>query len=185
MIQLQGVSYTYPGSASAALREIDLTVPDGEWLLLAGPSGGGKSTLLVSPERSCPACPGRRHPRRRSSRWPRACKRSGPGVEPAGGDGLPESRVTVVHAAGGEDVAFGCENLGFPPLETQEPRGASPRAAFAVCLAEPRGVQSLGRPETAVGDRRGLGDGLSNAPVGRADQRPRRGKPRGVALCPA
>ena len=47
MIQLQGVSYTYPASASAALREIDLTVPDGEWLLLAGPSGGGKSTLFI------------------------------------------------------------------------------------------------------------------------------------------
>ena len=64
MIQLQGVSYTYPDSACPALREIDLTVPDGEWLLLAGPSGGGKSTLLYLLERARPARPGRRSPRR-------------------------------------------------------------------------------------------------------------------------
>ena len=46
MIHLQGVSYTYPDSPYPAIEGIDLIVPDGEWLLLAGPSGGGKSTLL-------------------------------------------------------------------------------------------------------------------------------------------
>ena len=46
MIQLHGVSYAYPDAPRPALQEIDLAVPDGEWVLLAGPSGGGKSTLL-------------------------------------------------------------------------------------------------------------------------------------------
>jgi len=45
MIRLSAVSYTYPDAAGPALAEIDLTVNEGEWVLLAGPSGCGKSTL--------------------------------------------------------------------------------------------------------------------------------------------
>ena len=119
MIQLQGVSYTYPGSASAALREIDLTVPDGEWLLLAGPSGGGKSTLLYLLNGLIPHVLGgevrgdvhvdglvpANVPVRELSR------RVGTVFQ------NPEAQLFMLRA--GEDVAFGCENLGFRPLETQ------------------------------------------------------------------
>jgi energy-coupling factor transport system ATP-binding protein len=119
MIQLQGVSYTYPGSASAALREIDLTVQDGEWLLLAGPSGGGKSTLLyllnglathvlggdirgdVQVDGIVPANVSVRE----------LSRRVGTVFQNA------ESQLFMLRV--GEDVAFGCENLGFPPAETQ------------------------------------------------------------------
>jgi energy-coupling factor transporter ATP-binding protein EcfA2 len=46
MIELNGVTYYYPGQKVPALHNLWLKVPPGEFLLVAGPSGAGKSTLL-------------------------------------------------------------------------------------------------------------------------------------------
>lgn len=46
MIQLQGVGKVYPGSDIPAVADLDLSVPEGEILVLVGPSGCGKSTTL-------------------------------------------------------------------------------------------------------------------------------------------
>ena len=39
-------SRTYPGTTRPAVDQLDLTVNDGEFLVLVGPSGCGKSTSL-------------------------------------------------------------------------------------------------------------------------------------------
>ncbi len=46
MIELNGVTYYYPGQKVPALHNLWLKVSPGEFLLVAGPSGAGKSTLL-------------------------------------------------------------------------------------------------------------------------------------------
>ncbi|MGH2866789.1 MAG: energy-coupling factor ABC transporter ATP-binding protein, partial [Solirubrobacteraceae bacterium] len=46
MLELEQVSYTYPGADCAALRDVTLEIPAGQLVVLAGDSGSGKSTLL-------------------------------------------------------------------------------------------------------------------------------------------
>jgi ATP-binding cassette, subfamily B, bacterial PglK len=45
-LRLDRVSYTYPGGAKPAVKDVSLTVPFGQTLALVGASGSGKSTLV-------------------------------------------------------------------------------------------------------------------------------------------
>jgi energy-coupling factor transporter ATP-binding protein EcfA2 len=46
VLALERLTYTYPGAAAPALVDVTLRVEEGELVVLAGRSGGGKSTLL-------------------------------------------------------------------------------------------------------------------------------------------
>ncbi len=47
MIQVEHVTHRYPGSATDALRDVSLRLPEGAVSGLLGPNGAGKSTLLA------------------------------------------------------------------------------------------------------------------------------------------
>lgn len=44
-VQFEGVSFRYPGSERAALRELDLLIPAGQTVAIVGANGAGKTTL--------------------------------------------------------------------------------------------------------------------------------------------
>jgi len=46
MIRVEELSFAYPKAAGPVLRGVNLSIPEGEAVLVVGPSGGGKSTLL-------------------------------------------------------------------------------------------------------------------------------------------
>jgi ATP-binding cassette subfamily B protein len=46
-VALRGVTLTYPGTSSPALREVDLEVAAGRTVALVGPSGSGKTSLVA------------------------------------------------------------------------------------------------------------------------------------------
>jgi energy-coupling factor transport system ATP-binding protein len=54
-LQLERVSFTYPDATTPALREISLSVRQGEMVVIMGASGAGKSTLVKCLNRVIPA----------------------------------------------------------------------------------------------------------------------------------
>jgi ABC-type multidrug transport system fused ATPase/permease subunit len=45
-LRFEGVCFTYPGRATPAVQDVDLTLRPGEHVAIVGPTGGGKTTLL-------------------------------------------------------------------------------------------------------------------------------------------
>ncbi|MBM9833300.1 ATP-binding cassette domain-containing protein, partial [Enterococcus faecalis] len=45
IIELKNLSFKYDAQAEPTLKNLDLTIYEGEKVLIAGPSGSGKSTL--------------------------------------------------------------------------------------------------------------------------------------------
>ncbi len=46
LVEISGLTYSYPAAERAALADLNLTIESGEFVVLAGLSGSGKSTLL-------------------------------------------------------------------------------------------------------------------------------------------
>ena len=45
MIKVENLTFWYSGASKPALENVNLEISDGEFILMTGPSGGGKSSL--------------------------------------------------------------------------------------------------------------------------------------------
>ena len=54
VLALRGVSFTYRGAATPALRDVSLTICRGELVVVMGATGAGKTTLARCINRSIP-----------------------------------------------------------------------------------------------------------------------------------
>jgi energy-coupling factor transport system ATP-binding protein len=133
---LNGVTFAYAGSGSAALREVSLELADCERVAVLGPSGSGKSTLLRALAGLVPHFHGGRFEGRvtvggRDTRRFRPAELAGL-VASVFQD--PEDQVVMTRVR--NEVAFGLENLGTPPARIWPHVDAALEAVGALALAD-------------------------------------------------
>ena len=164
-IVLDKVTKRYPDGYEA-VREMSLTIEDGEFVILVGPSGCGKSTALRMIAGLEDISEGElTHRRQRGQRQGAA--------GPRHRDGVPELRALPAHDRAGEHglrAQAGQDRQGRDRQEgdrgRQDPR---PRAA-----PRPQARQPLGRPAPARGDGPRDRARPLRLPDGRAAVQPRR-----------
>jgi energy-coupling factor transport system ATP-binding protein len=159
-LELDRVTYTYPGAAEPALHDVTLEIEAGELVVLAGTSGSGKSTLLRAASGLVPHFHGGTFAGRAVVAG-MDTREHGPG-ELAGAVGtlLQDPETQVVMGTPRAELAFPLENRGEPAPSIAR---AVEEAALALGLA-----QLLERPtETLSGgelQRVALGAALAGRP---------------------
>lgn len=114
LVSAHGLSFAYGGRRAAALRGVDLEVDAGEVLLLEGPSGGGKSTLLRALSGSVPHFHGGRFGGRVVVAGLDTMVAPPARVARAAGLVFQDPETQAVLGAVDRDVAFGLESAGHP-----------------------------------------------------------------------
>ncbi len=179
LVDIAGLTFSYPGAATPALAGLDLRVDEGEAVALVGPNGSGKSTLArllagLAAARGATRAVVCGHDLLDAQGRLDARRDVGVLFQD------PENQLVAENVE--EDIAFGLENLGWPPerirerveemlaafgLETLRERaphllsgGQKQRTALAGVLAIPRRVLVLDEP-TAMLDPSGRAEVLA------------------------
>ena len=114
MIKIENVTYTYPEAVAPALKEVSLSVADGECVLLCGKSGCGKSSVIRLINGMIPnfyegeLTGSVLHDSRLVSELPlyAIAEKTGTVFQ------NPRTQFYTVNTT--SEIAFGCENLGMP-----------------------------------------------------------------------
>jgi energy-coupling factor transporter ATP-binding protein EcfA2 len=117
LIELEEVTYTYPGAPRPVLARVDLAVEEGAFVLVAGPSGSGKSTLLRCLNGLVPHFTGGRIAGRVTVAGQDAIQRGPQGMSHLVGFVFQDPEAQFVVDRVEDEVAFGLENAGLPHQE--------------------------------------------------------------------
>lgn len=131
LIDLQSVSYAYPGSKSPVLQGVNAWVEKAQFIAVIGPNGSGKSTLAKIMAGLLTPTGGRVLVDGMDTTAPDTRKE----IRRRVGLVLQNPENQLVAAVVEEDVAFGPENLGLPPGQVRQ---RVEEALAAVGLSEMR-----------------------------------------------
>ena len=113
LLRFEGVSYRYPGAARPSLRDVDLEVADGEFVVLCGLSAWGKSTLLRAASGLVPHFHGGRFDGRVTVGG-LDTRRHGPSdIAAVAGTLFQDPETQTVMGSVRAEIAFGLENRGW------------------------------------------------------------------------
>ncbi|MBU5442015.1 ABC transporter ATP-binding protein [Paenibacillus sp. MSJ-34] len=119
-LELKNVTYTYEGERKPALRDVSLQVRRGEFVLVVGPGGAGKTTLCQVLCGIAPRTTGGKLTGGVEVNGKDLSQRTMP--ELAGGIGIvfqdPDAQLCNIYVE--DEVAFGPENLRVDPAEIRE-----------------------------------------------------------------
>jgi cobalt transport protein ATP-binding subunit len=110
MIEIQDLHYQYP-DGTHALKNINLTISEGEFLLICGPNGSGKTTLIRLISSLLKPTAGSIHVHGQDVLRPAKERRTLVGMV------FQDPDSQIVGETVREDVAFGPENMGLPVEE--------------------------------------------------------------------
>src|SRR5256885_10615889 len=113
---LDRLTYRYPGAEASALREVTLCI-DGGLTVVAGPSGGGKSTLLRVFNGLVPHFHGGRISGSAQVAGLDIVSTHTRQLARHVGFVFQDPELQTVYNAVDREVAFGLENIGLPPRE--------------------------------------------------------------------
>jgi energy-coupling factor transporter ATP-binding protein EcfA2 len=122
MIKLSDFSYRYPSADTWALNQINLEIPQGQFVGIVGANGAGKSTLCYALSGFAP------HFYRGKTQGSLAVNQTdvlGSSLGDLAGEiGLvfqnPFNQISGARYTVREEIAFGLENLGMPPAEIRQ-----------------------------------------------------------------
>ncbi|HEV8516922.1 MAG TPA: ABC transporter ATP-binding protein [Candidatus Limnocylindrales bacterium] len=140
-VELDGLTFRYRRASEPAIRDVSLAIGPGEILLVAGPSGGGKSTLVRAINGLIPhAYPGELRGSVRIEGRPTTDLRLRD-IALSVGTVLQDPAKQILGATVETELAFGPENLGLAPAQIRE------RIRDVVSRA---GIEHLSGRETAA-----------------------------------
>ena len=150
LIEVEGLSYKYPKAKDWALRSVDLSVDRGEFVVLTGPTGCGKTTLCRCLNGLIPHFYGGEM--RGEVRVAGLSVRENPISTMARHVGMifqnPDNQIFALTVE--KDVAFGLENLGLPREEIRR------RVDWALRITGIEAIRNRGTHELSGGQKQRL-----------------------------
>lgn len=117
IFKIENLTYFYPEAANPAISDINLCVNEGEFLLIVGPSGGGKTTLARIMAGLIPDFYGGRINGRISFKGVSLAKLKKGQLQKEVGMVFQNPERQLIMGKVESEIAFGLENLGVEPDE--------------------------------------------------------------------